>query len=98
MGVASQGSVRELSHGAQGLDVLEDEGGAAQGLPVTGVLEWTAVKNTQTGGGLSVVQSTAAVLNLQRDDSSNIVSAFGVSVMSHPPTESQGSEVMSQVG
>lgn len=44
MGAASQGSVCELSHGAQGLDVWEDEGGAAQGLPVTGVLEWTAVK------------------------------------------------------
>lgn len=42
-GAASQGSVRESAHGAQGLDALEDEGGAVQGLPITGVLEWTAV-------------------------------------------------------
>lgn len=44
MGAASQGSVRESGHGAHGLDSFEDGAGGAQGLPITGVLEWTAVK------------------------------------------------------
>lgn len=43
-GTASQGSVGESARGAQGLDVLEEEGGAIQGLPITGVLERTAAK------------------------------------------------------
>lgn len=43
-GAVSQGSVRASGQGVQGLDVFEDEGGAAQGLLVTGVLEFTAVK------------------------------------------------------
>lgn len=43
MCAASQGSVRDSAHGAQGLDVLEEEGRAVHGLPITGVLEWTAV-------------------------------------------------------
>lgn len=41
----SQGSVCELAHGAQGLDALEKWGGSIQELPITGVLDWTAVKS-----------------------------------------------------
>lgn len=72
--------------GAQGLDALEDEGGAVQGLPITGVLEWTAV----TGGRRK--RQKSSVKDLRQ------TLRTCVSVMSHRPTESQGSEVMSSVG
>lgn len=35
----------ELAHGAQGLDALEKWGGSIQELPVTGVLDSTAVES-----------------------------------------------------
>lgn len=70
----------ESSHGAQGLDALEEEGGAVQGLPITGVLDWTAV----TGKKTHIVKHKKTS---QR-----------VCVMSHPPTESQGSEETSSLG
>lgn len=50
-GAPSQGSVPELAHGAQGLDASEAEGGAVQGLPITGLLEWTAVKTNRQKRG-----------------------------------------------
>lgn len=54
-GAASQGSVRESRRGGQGLDALEDEGGAIQGLLITGVLECTAVKRDAQKTQKSVV-------------------------------------------
>lgn len=86
----------ESGHGAQGLAASEDEGGPApapaQGLPITGVLEWTAVRS-------DTIQCVA--LKTYREDTMTVSGTscgLCVLVMNHSPTESQGSEVVLQVG
>lgn len=86
--------MHESGHGAQGLAASEDEGGAgpAQGLPITGVLEWTAVRSDTT---------QCVALKTYREDTMTVSGTscgLCVLVMNHSPTESQGSEVALQVG
>lgn len=87
-GAASHGSVRELVQGAQGLDVLLEEGGAVQGLPITGVLEWTAVRERKDSLWSCCFECTLASHWCSCD----------LSVMIHLPTESHGSEETLLVG
>lgn len=53
--------MRELVQGAHGLDVLLEEGGAVQGLPITGVLEWTAVRRDESHFETAVLNACMTV-------------------------------------